>query len=126
MADKRSLSKQTNRKALLPGLDGRSAGARRFRDLVGQISTDLGGIDTITESRLQLVKRFCAACVLSEQLESRLAAGAVIDIVEHGALVSSLCRLSSRIGLDRIPTDITNSAHQWATRVIIDPRDQQE
>jgi hypothetical protein len=33
----------TNHKDLLPGLDGRSATARRFRDLVNAFVADMGG-----------------------------------------------------------------------------------
>ena len=110
MEDKlaRTRSRQTNHRALLPGLDGRSAGARRFRDLVGQISTDLGGIDTLAESKLQLCKRFAAACVLSEEMESRLARGIEIDISEHAQLCSTLVRIANHIGIDRVPRPIND------------------
>jgi len=36
----------------LPGLDGRSASARRFRDLVNAFVADMGGLDHCSEIRL--------------------------------------------------------------------------
>jgi hypothetical protein len=40
----------TNHKDLLPGLDGRSATARRFRDLVNAFIADMGGLDRCLQS----------------------------------------------------------------------------
>jgi hypothetical protein len=110
--DRRTRSRLTNHRGLLPDLDGRSAGARRFRDLVGQIVTDQGGLDLMSESRIQLVKRFAAACVLAERMESRLANGDAIDIAEHALLCSTLARISIRIGIDRIARDVTPTLSQ--------------
>ncbi len=42
-------SKLSNGKKLLPLTDGRSATARRFKDLVGDIAADLGGRDRLSE-----------------------------------------------------------------------------
>jgi len=106
-------SKLTNHRELLPGLDGRSAGARRFRDLIGQIVADQGGLDRLSESRIQLIKRFSAACVIAEQLESKLAAGEEIDLHQHALLVSSLVRLSTRLGIDRIPREVRPSLQEY-------------
>jgi hypothetical protein len=47
----------TNHKDLLPGLDGRSATARRFRDLVNSYIADMGGLDRCSEIRLGLLRR---------------------------------------------------------------------
>jgi hypothetical protein len=100
-------SRMTNGTALLPDIDGRSAIARRFKDITSGILADQGGADQCSESRLQLVRRFAAAAVLAEQLESRLANGEQIDIQEHALLCSTLARLASRIGIDRRAKNIT-------------------
>src|SRR3984893_3781455 len=65
-------SRMTNGTALLPDIDGRSAIARRLKDITSAILADQGGADQCSQSRLQLVRRFAAAAVLAEQLESRL------------------------------------------------------
>ena len=119
--DKRHRSKLTNHRGLLPDLDGRSQGARRFRDIVSQIALDLGGLDSLSEAKVQLCKRFAAASVLSERMESKLANGGAIDITEHGQLCSTLVRIANHIGVERVPKDIA-ATHAWAgaTREIID------
>jgi hypothetical protein len=103
-------SRMTNGTALLPDIDGRSAIARRFKDITSAILADQGGADQCSQSRLQLVRRFAAAAVLAEQLESRLANGEQIDIQEHALLCSTLARLASRIGIERRARDVTTLA----------------
>jgi hypothetical protein len=51
--------------------------------------------------------------VLSEQLESRLANGGAIDIQENATLSSTLVRLAARIGIDRVPRDVTPTLSEY-------------
>jgi hypothetical protein len=94
-------SRVSNGADLLPNIDGRSAIARRFRDIIAAVAVDQGGADHLSEARLQLVRRFAAAAVIAEQMESRLANGQEINIVEHSQLSSTLVRIAQRIGIDR-------------------------
>jgi hypothetical protein len=100
-------SRVTNGRDVLPNIDGRSTVARRFHDIVSAILVDQGGEDRCSESRLQLIRRFAAAAVLAEQMESNLANGEEIDISQHALLCSSLVRLAQRIGIDRRAMNIT-------------------
>ena len=100
-------SRVTNGSDVLPGVDGRSLIARRYHDISTAILADQGGPDDISESRLQLIRRFAAAAVLAEQMEARLANGEQIDITQHSTLSSTLVRLATRIGIDRRSRDIT-------------------
>jgi len=113
----RSRSKQrsrlTNGAALLPDVDGRSAIARRFKDITSAILADQGGAELCSESRLQLVRRSAAAAVLAEQMESRLANGEQIDIQEHALLCSTLTRLAQRIGMERRTKDVTPNLSEY-------------
>ena len=68
-------SRVSNGSDVLPDVDGRSAIARRYRDIIAAIMTDQGGADRMSEARQQLVRRFAAASVLAEQLELRIANG---------------------------------------------------
>jgi len=72
---KKVRSKLSNGSKLLPMTDGRSATARRFRDLFEDICGDLGGCDLLSEGQRQLAKR---AALLSAECE-RLEALAVRD-----------------------------------------------
>jgi hypothetical protein len=96
----------TNGSKTLPDTDGRLRIARRFRDIVRAIAVDQGGADVCSESRLQLIRRFAAACVLAEELEGRLARGEEINVERHALLSSTLTRLAQRIGIDRIARDV--------------------
>jgi hypothetical protein len=102
-------SKLTGAKDLLPGVDGRSVPYRRFREIVSAAAVDQGGIDQLSATRAQLVRRFAAASVLAEQLEVKIARGEEIDITTHATLSSTLVRLASRIGIDRVPKDVSPS-----------------
>ena len=62
----------TNHKGLLPGLDGRSATARRFRDLVNAFIADMGGLNRCSEIKLGLIRRLAATTVQAEMLEARM------------------------------------------------------
>jgi hypothetical protein len=74
---KRSRSAVTNgSRAHLKG-DERSAGARRFRDLVAAFSADLG--DNLSEADLALVRTAAALTLKSEQIQADLAAGLPVD-----------------------------------------------
>jgi hypothetical protein len=98
----RQRSKITNgHAAMLPGVDGRTAQARRFKDITAQIVADQAGLSECSEARLQLIRRFAASAVLAEQLEAQLARGKEIDVARHALLCSSLVRLAQRIGIDR-------------------------
>jgi hypothetical protein len=91
----------------LGGVDQRTATYRRYRDLVDTILGDQGGVDQCSESRKQLVRRFAACSVLAEMAEAKLVAGEQIDVQEHALLCSTLTRLVSRLGIDRIAKDIS-------------------
>jgi hypothetical protein len=106
-------SRISNGKDLLPDLDGRSAMARRFKDITSAILIDQGGPDACSESRLQLVRRFAAAAVLAEQMESRIANGEEINIAEHAQLCSTLVRIAQRIGLNRRLKNVTPHLHDY-------------
>ena len=106
-AKPRGRSRLTNKKDLLPGVDGRTVIYRRFRDIASQVALDQGGLDQLSEARLQLVRRFAAAAVLAEQLEAALANGQEINVERHALLCSTLTRLAQRIGIDRRTRNVT-------------------
>src|SRR5271169_2461375 len=107
VAPRKGRSRISNGHDVLPNVDGRSTIARRYRDITTAIIVDQGGVDQCSESRQQLIRRFAAAAVLAEQMESHLANGEQIDVQQHALLCSSLVRLAQRIGIDRVPKDVT-------------------
>ena len=113
----RARSAVTNHKDMLPGLDGRSATARRFRDLVNAVVADMGGLDRCSEIKIGLLRRFAAATVQAELLEARMVNGEQIDIGQLCMLASTSVRIASRLGLERRARNVTPSVGQYlATR----------
>jgi len=101
-------SRVSNGKDILPGVDQRSAIARRYRDLVAGVIGDMGGIDQCSEAKLQLIRRTAALSVQLEDLEARLIEGnSPIDIGEYATLTSTLVRVVSRLGIRRVAKNIT-------------------
>jgi hypothetical protein len=74
---KRSRSAITNGSKAHQKGDERSAGARRFRDLVAAFSADLG--DNLSEADLAMVRTAAALTLKSEQIQADLAAGLPVD-----------------------------------------------
>jgi hypothetical protein len=100
-------SKVTNGVVILPGIDGRTPVARRYRDLCSAVVSDQGGTDRMSEARMQLVRRFAGLCVLSEDAEARMVNGESINIVELCQLTSTLTRVVQRLGINRVAKEIT-------------------
>ena len=68
-------SRVGNGKVLLPLVDGRSVTARRFKDLVEDISNDLGGASELSEAQRQLIRRAAMLSAKSERMEAIAARG---------------------------------------------------
>lgn len=100
-------AKLTYGKHLLPGIDGRSLPYQRYRAIVSALAVDAGGVEQVGAVKAQLIRRFAAASVLSEQLDARIANGEQVDIAEFSALSSTLVRLAQRIGIDRVAKDVS-------------------
>lgn len=122
-------SRVTNGNDLLPGVDGRSIVARRYRDIYAALTSDQGGAQHLSEARTQLCRRFAAAAVIAEQMEARLARGEEIDLNDHALLSSTLVRLAQRIGVDRrarsIVPDLADYLDASAEATIIDSEDEE-
>jgi hypothetical protein len=73
---------------VLPGIDQRSAIARRYRDVMCAITADLGGESRLSEARLQLIRRFSALVVQAETMEAALVDGKPFDSSAHAHISS--------------------------------------
>jgi hypothetical protein len=102
-------SRVTNHKDLLPGVKGTSSTARRFRDLVNAFIADMGGADQCSEIKLNLLRRLASVVVQSELIEARMINGEQVDIGTLCTLASTTVRLSQRLGIERVPRDVSPS-----------------
>jgi hypothetical protein len=101
----------TNGSAVLDNVDGRSAAARRYRDIVDDLVRDMGGDPSAGQSAI--ARRAAALCVSCEQAEAELVAGGKIDIGEFTTAANSLRRLLSDLGIERKLRDVTPSLARY-------------
>ena len=101
-------SRVGNGAKLLPLTDGRSATARRFKDLVFDIAADLGGVDHLSTAEMQLIS--CASMLSAEcERQEALAVREDVEFDCEGYVVktNALRRVFEAIGLKRAPRDVT-------------------
>ena len=104
----------TNGTRFLPGVDGRSAWARRARDVMTQLIEDRGGADLTSEAERLILRKAAVLAVQTEQLETKFAeanaTGETVsreDLDLYQRLANSMRRLLESVGLGRVPHDIT-------------------
>lgn len=103
-----SRSKVSNGKTLFVAeVDARSREARRFRDVLAEIVSDLGGADVLSEGQRQLARRAAMLSVQCEALEAEAVAGKRIDLDLFGQMTDRLGRAFVRLGLRRKQKDVT-------------------
>ena len=103
-------SRITNGSELLAGVDGRSAWARRMRDLIEAHTGDLGGVDACSQAERSLVRRIACLSVELELLESRFAGAgqaSAADLDLYSRISGNLRRLLESVGLKRRQRDVT-------------------
>jgi len=89
----------------LDEVDGRSILARRYRDILRQLVSDIGGDPS--EAQSIIAKRSATIAVWCELAEARLAKGEDLNIVEFTTATNALRRLLFDLGIKRVPRDIT-------------------
>ena len=94
-------------------VDGRTLQARRFREITYSIASDLGGIDALSETQKQLVRRNAALCVMAELMESDLAQGKDVDATRFATLVNTQQRVSGTLGITRAVLDLTPNLQDY-------------
>jgi hypothetical protein len=105
-------SRLTNGSAVfLDGVDGRRTLARRYRDILAQLVSDLGGDPS--EAQAIIARRAATLAVWCEQCETDMASGKPIDIGEFTTATNALRRLLSDLGLERRARDITPTLAEY-------------
>jgi hypothetical protein len=106
-------SRVTNGKTPFVEADGRGPWSRRWRDVLAEITNDLGGADLLSEGQRQLIRRATTISIACERMEGEAAAGAEIDLELYGRLVDRLGRAFQRLGLKRQPRDVTPTLSEY-------------
>lgn len=95
----------TNGRRLHVVAPGDTAWARRFRDVLGEIISDMGR-DGLSEGQRQLARRCATIAIACERMEGEAAAGNEIDLDTYGTLTDRLGRCFQRLGLKRQAQDV--------------------
>ena len=88
-------------------LDGRTKARKQFDAIAEDIAADLGGEDQLSTVQRHLVEAFAGAAIHVNDINARLLLGEQIDIVAHSQAISTMVRVASRIGLARVPRDVS-------------------
>ena len=97
----------SNGRSLFVAGDGKTAWARRYRDIFEAHISDLGGSDLLSEAQTQLCRRAASLAIEAERLEGELSEGKLVDIDVLGRLTGHLGRTYDRLGLQRVARDRT-------------------
>jgi hypothetical protein len=108
-------SKVSNSRQLFIDGDARLKGSRRFRAVLANIATDLGGADRLSEGQKQIARRCAMLSVQCEIMESAAVAGLPFDVESYGQLTDRLVRAFQRLGLKRVTHDVTPDLRAYLT-----------
>jgi hypothetical protein len=88
-------------------LDKRTSAAQQFDAIARAIATDLGGEDHLSTVQKHLVEAFAGCAVHVGHINALLMLGKEINILEHSNAISTMVRVASRIGVNRIAKDVS-------------------
>ena len=83
--------------------------------MLAEIVADLGGADRLSEGQRQPARRCAMLAVECEKIEALGVAGGVINLDAYGQLTDRIGRAFQRLGLKRVPSDVTPTFADIAT-----------
>lgn len=104
-------TRKGNGAIVLPGLDGRSHQARRFKEILAALSADLGG--GLTEAQQAIAARAATLAIWCEAAESDFANGQPFDVATYATSANAMRRLLADLGLERRARDVTPTLAQY-------------
>ncbi|WP_220149774.1 hypothetical protein [Sphingomonas aracearum] len=99
---------------VLSGVDGRSLEARRYREILAALVSDMGGDPS--EAQEQIARRAAMLAIWCEGQDTAAALGTPIDVAAYTTASNALRRLLETLGLKRVPRDITPTLAEYAAR----------
>jgi hypothetical protein len=122
-------SKVGNGSELLPGVDGRSVWVRRAREIIADLTADLGGADNVSAAQASLVRRSAVLTVELEQLEAGFATAgcATTDLLDSYQRVTNTLRRTLEAvqpGLERRQREVPSLAEYLARKATQLPADE--
>ncbi len=83
--------------------------ARRYRDVMASLVSDLGGSEILSEAQVQLIRRATTISLQCEAWDAAAAAGEPVDWDLYGRTTNTLRRTLEAIGLQRVARDVDGS-----------------
>ena len=96
---------------ILQGVDMRTHGGRRFKELCADLVDHLG--DSPTAPQFAIIRRAAALAVWCEQAEAAQAQGEELDVAAYTTATNAMRRLLADLGLERKARDVTPSLHDY-------------
>ena len=96
------------------GVDGRTAYARRYRDILAQLTSDIGGDPR--EAQSIIIRRATQLAVWCDQAEADAAGGLPLNMTEYCTATNALRRLLLDLGLERRMRDITPNIDRYLSK----------
>lgn len=96
---------------ILHGVDMRTHGGRRFKELVADLVHHLDGDPTAPQ--LAIIRRAAALSVWCEGMEVAQASGEDFDVAAYSSAANTMRRLLADLGLDRRARDVTPTLHEY-------------
>jgi hypothetical protein len=87
--------------------------ARRYKDILGAIISDLGGLDVMSEAQKQLSRRAATLGLMAESMEADAVNGKEFNPDIFGSLCDRQGRLLQRLGLSRLARDVGSSLRDY-------------
>jgi hypothetical protein len=90
-------------------VDSRTRAAKTFAAIAQGIANDLDP-DQLSTIRKHLIEAFAGVAIVMHDINARLMSGEAIDLIEATQTATTLTRLATRIGCDRVPKIIEDGA----------------
>lgn len=96
---------------ILAGVDMRTSGGRRFKEICADLVDHLG--DEATAPQFAIIRRAAALGVWCEQAEAAQAQGEDLDVAAYTTATNTMRRLLADLGLERKSRDVTPSLQDY-------------
>ena len=81
--------------------------ARRYRDVIADLTSDLGGRSLVGEAKAAMIRDCAALEIALEKMRGRMSEGQHVDIQLYARVANQRRRLLESIGLERVARDVT-------------------
>jgi hypothetical protein len=105
-------------------LDNRTTAAKLFDKTVTEITSDLGGTESLSQIERSLVEAYAGASLMVNHMTAKLIEGEQISLARYSAACGALVRIATRLGIKRrVPSSETSSLGSYLDQRNPEPPD---